>query len=622
MTTCKKVLLTLIIFLNGFFIQNVFAQEPPTPKTIAELKSMLVSEMGKQHIAGMILTLVTHDSVLYAGGLGYANVEKKIPVTEKHLFRQASITKLFTALGILNLVNEGKLTVNTRLKDIAPEIPFENEWEKTYPVTIAHLMEHTTGFDDKTPLEEYNYSGEKISGLDALKVFKEFMKSKWKPGERLAYSGVNYAILAYVIEHISDQPFQEYLRQKVFPPLGMADANVYLSGDDSGAYSKGYVWKDNHYQYVPHLPQYNPGYGSLNANALDFAHALSAYLNDWRTPNGQFLTKVMLEDSETPHTYLSAQAGMKNTYAYGNENADFNGRMFRGHGGAIGGYLSGFYYNRELGLGYAFSFNTFNQGFHGYANDLINRFLTQNLSQVTKAATYPINKKTIESYLGYYRLSNLNHSNTAHFEGLKNTFKLEHNQDKLVANFLLGGSMVWKAADKSGLKFKNEWSSNSHILFLKDSDDNQVIVDNTLYIKKISAIEAWTPVVLLCFSLILLVSSLLFGIICILLFFFNKINRSTLLLRLSPAVSVLGLFMIIWASSKFFEQMSVCGPIYTTTFVWTLGKYIFALFSLGTLILLILRWKSIKSQWLKGYLTFVCFGGCYLLGLLVMNHWY
>jgi len=126
----------------------------------------------------------------------------------------------------------------------------------------------------------------------------------------------------------------------------------------------------------------------------------------------------------------------------------------------------------------------------------------------------------------------------------------------------------------------------------------------------------------LCFSLILLVSSLLFGIICILLFFFNKINRSTLLLRLSPAVSVLGLFMIIWASSKFFEQMSVCGPIYTTTFVWTLGKYIFALFSLGTLILLILRWKSIKSQWLKGYLTFVCFGGCYLLGLLVMNHWY
>ena len=318
----RRIISGAFIFL--LIVKVSTAQEIPIPKTLADLKSILKIEMEKQHVAGMILTIATQDSVLYTGGLGFSDVEKKTPVNENQLFRGSSITKLFVSLGILNLVNDGQLTVNTRIKDIVPDIYFKNEWEATNPITVAELMEHTTGFSDKSPFEEYNFSNKKFPGIESVKVFNKFMVSKWKPGERHSYSNVNYAILAYIIEHVSGKPINEYLSEKVFIPLGMPNANIHLTVDDSSEYSKGYVWKFNHFQEVFHQPQFNAGYGSLNISIHDYSNVLIAYLNNWKTPEGQFLSKEILEDSETPHTYLSAKAGFKNTYAYGNECWDLN----------------------------------------------------------------------------------------------------------------------------------------------------------------------------------------------------------------------------------------------------------------------------------------------------------
>ena len=151
------------------------------------------------------------------------------------------------SLCILNLVKEGKLATNTKLKEIAPEVPFRNKWEATNPVTIAELMEHSTGFSDKSPFEEYNFSGREFAGLEGLRVFQQFMVSKWKPGESHSYSNVNYMILSYIIEKISRKSINNYLRENVFAPLGMPFANVNLKEDGTDAYCKGYLWKEDHF---------------------------------------------------------------------------------------------------------------------------------------------------------------------------------------------------------------------------------------------------------------------------------------------------------------------------------------------------------------------------------------
>ena len=598
-----------------------FAQEAP-PKTLIDLKAKLEAEMQKQHVAGMMLTIVNKDSILFTGGLGYSDIDKKTHVTDKHLFRGSSITKLFVALGILNLVKDGKLTVDTKLKDIAPEIPFENKWESTNPVTIGELMEHATGFSDKSPFEEYNFSDKKYLRIEAVKVFEKYLVSKWKPGERHSYSSVNYAILDYIIEKVSSKPTPEYLREKVFGPLGMPYSNVNLTDDGSEKYSKGYVWKGDHYQLVPHQPAFNVGYSSLNISALDFDQALNAYLNDWKTPSGQFLSKEILDDLETPHTYLSAKAGLKNTYGYGNESNDLGGQIFRGHRGAIGGFLSAFLYNRRLGLGYAFALNTHNEEFYRYADNLIAQFVLQNTEKPAAVSTNPINKTAVLPYLGYYRLSNPSQLYTGFFESLTNTIKVETLGNELSVQIISRGAMLWQAVDKTGLKYKDKYAANPQILLLKDIDNNPVIVDGTLYFEKTTAFGAWAPIVLFVSSIIILITALIFGLVNVFLFVIKRIPKSQLLVRLSPALSTIGLLMVLWSITQLFGHMKEAAPMNGLVFWWVFGKYVFALFALIALMLLSFRWGTINSKFLKIYLISAVLADCYLLGVFTANSWF
>jgi CubicO group peptidase (beta-lactamase class C family) len=619
-----KTILPFFIIINLLFTAPVISQEPPAPETITELKDQLSNEMKKQHVAGLMLTLVTKDSILYAGGLGFANLEKKIPVNETQLFRVASITKLFVALGVLNLIKEGKLKTDSKLKDIAPEVPFENKWDPTNPITIAGLMEHSTGFSDKSPFEEYNFSNKQFSGLEALNVFKKFMVSKWKPGQSHSYSNVNYAILGYILEKISGKPINEYLKEKVFMPLSMPYANLILKdkGDSSDEYSKGYLWKDDHFQWVPYQPQFSAGYGSLKVSATDFAHALQVLLNDGQTPTDLFLSKDIVEDAEIPHTYLSAKRGFKDSYAYGNECVDINGHIFRGHMGATGCYLSAFLYNRKLEVGFAFSMNTHNEPFSWYVQDLIGKYMLQHIPEAIVPKPFPINEKTVAPYFGYYRWSNPNQLYSGFFDGLQNTFKLEQKGNFLQANIIGKGSLQWQAADSAGVFYKYENAVNPRIVLLKDDDDNLAITDGTMYFKKITAWQAWSSILLFAGSCLLLLSSLLFGIVQIFLVAFKKNIRTQWLLRISPFLSTIGLLLVLNIISGLFEHMKEVTPTDTAFIWWKTGLYIFALFTLFAFCTLVYQWKNIKSIWLKFYLSLTALAGCYLFSVLAINHWY
>ncbi|WP_159466768.1 serine hydrolase [Dyadobacter sp. 3J3] len=613
---------TLAIFLITILRVEPASAEESVPTTLSDLKARLETEMQRQHIAGMMMTIVNRDSILFSGGIGYTDIDKKTPVTEKHLFRGASITKLFVALGIMNLVKDGKLKVNAKLKDIAPEIPFENQWETTNPVTIEELMEHTTGFSDKSPFQEYNFTGHPYTKIESVKVFEDCMTSKWKPGERHSYSSVNYAILDYITGKVSGQPTPKYLQERVFKPLGMPYANVDLTDDGSGRYSKGYVWKQGNFQLVPHQPAFNAGYSSLNVSAQDFAHVLKNYLNDWKTPSGQFLSKDILEATETPHSYLSAGGGLKNTYAYGNEANELGGHIFRGHRGAIGGFLSAFLYNRHLGLGYAFALNTHNEAFYQFADQLISEFVLRNIHKPDATLRYPLNTVVVKPYLGYYRLSNPSQMYTGFFESLTNTINVEPAGNEMRVQILSRGAMTWQAVDKTGLKYKNQYAAKPQILFLKDSDNNPVITDGALYFKKTTALAAWASILFFAFSGLILISTLVFGVVNIFLFILKKLPCNQLLIRLSPTLATIGLVIILLSISQLFDHMREAVSTKGIFMIWSIGKFLYAIFTLLTLSLLTFRWKYLNSKVLKTYLILATLSSWYLFVIFLFNDWY
>jgi hypothetical protein len=110
------------------------------------------------------------------------------------------------------------LKLDDELKKIAPEVPFQNKWESTNPVRIVHLLEHTSAFDDIKLNRMYCLDAKENTGIDMMLVHKNSMICRWKPGERFAYSNPNYAILGYIIEKISGEPYSEYLTENILTP--------------------------------------------------------------------------------------------------------------------------------------------------------------------------------------------------------------------------------------------------------------------------------------------------------------------------------------------------------------------------------------------------------------------
>src|SRR5688500_15226030 len=117
--------------------------DPRPPKTLEELEERIEQIRKDSGTPAIGIALVNKDGPYWLTGWGKADVRSGRAANEDTLFRIGSISKMFAALSVLKLVEEGKLSLDDKLRDRAPEVAFENPWEDTHPVRIAHLLEHT-----------------------------------------------------------------------------------------------------------------------------------------------------------------------------------------------------------------------------------------------------------------------------------------------------------------------------------------------------------------------------------------------------------------------------------------------------------------------------------------------
>ena len=125
---------------------------------------------------------VDESGPLWVGSLGKANLESAVGADEETMYRIGSTSKMFVALAVLQLVEQGRLSLDDRLADLAPEIEFENRWEDSDPVRLVHLLEHTTGWDD-IHLPEYAHNDPTPATLkEGLDFHPHSRESRWVPG--------------------------------------------------------------------------------------------------------------------------------------------------------------------------------------------------------------------------------------------------------------------------------------------------------------------------------------------------------------------------------------------------------------------------------------------------------
>ena len=215
-------------------------------------------------------------NVVYQGAFGIRGIDPLAPLDVNSQFRLASVSKQFTAMAVMQLMEDGKLRYDQDIRDFIPEVPYEG-------VTIRHLLHHVSGLPDYEPLMDQNWKPE-LKVDDPARytdgnadVIRMLVSKKppvyFKPGEKWRYSNTGYNLLGSIVSRVSGIPFAAFLKTRIFDPAGMSNTLVYdfVIGPD------------------PQMP--NRAYGYQVAwNGTDLSPADSHYLNRGQGEDGVYST--------------------------------------------------------------------------------------------------------------------------------------------------------------------------------------------------------------------------------------------------------------------------------------------------------------------------------------------
>ncbi|HXU80960.1 MAG TPA: serine hydrolase domain-containing protein, partial [Polyangia bacterium] len=203
--------------------------EAPTPGDLEALRARLREVVGKNRAPGAAVALVGPRGELLIEGFGRAGAGR--PMDADALFRVGSITKSFISLAVMRLVQLGKLRLDDRVLTLAPELGVKNPYERTHPLQVTHLLEHTSGFDEMRFNEIFDGpDGDDRPLREVLAVNPRSRVSRWEPGTRFSYSQPGYTTAAYLVEKVSGMPYARFLEEEVFRPLGI-QASVRLTDE-------------------------------------------------------------------------------------------------------------------------------------------------------------------------------------------------------------------------------------------------------------------------------------------------------------------------------------------------------------------------------------------------------
>ncbi|MFB0562994.1 MAG: serine hydrolase [Candidatus Lokiarchaeia archaeon] len=513
------------------------------PQTIEELKSEIDSLLIKYKIPGAAIAIVTEDSIIYLDGLGYANIESKIPVNENTHFRVGSITKSFVALGILKLVEKGKINIQTPVKQILPEIGIDNPWEDTNPVRIVHLLEHTAGFSEPHFNDYYLDGDPDVPLMDGLKVSKHYLKVKWKPGEYRSYSSAGYMVAGIILEEVTGEKFEDYLKKEILQPLGMTTSTLKFTSETEQLLAQGY--KAN-YQPSQYWHTYSRPAGSLNSSAYEMAKFLQFMLNEGRIGNEQIISKSMIERMEKSTTDPAGKAGLESSVGLGVGIGYYKGFKCYSHHGSIMGFCGSYTYCRELGIGCVLLTNRWDVDFRvGYTKvwNALKNYLIKDIKYQPRAqveSRIPTDK--LNAYTGYYQWCNPPQRLSAWIDLLLNYQIIKIEDGALYYKNVFFGS--WRPLiPVTENSFRDKEDFHASKVFIKTSDNKLAFINGGSFYLKTSWCKPWLHGILLSLGFLIMLSSIFYAIVWIPVALFKRItkrnNRSPyLIIRVIPLIAV------------------------------------------------------------------------------------
>jgi CubicO group peptidase (beta-lactamase class C family) len=207
------------------------------PDAVSVLDSIIRSNLDQQRIPGAAVAVVHEGRVTFSRCYGHADTKQKVAITEDTYFMVGSLTKSFTALAVLKLIEQGKIDPNADIRNYIPDFSIRNLYDGEVPVTVNHLLTHSAGL----MIDYYaRFKGEKkYSNADLLSQLRnEYLC--FRPGSAYKYSNIGYRLLSMIIEQVTGQRFEDYLEREVFQPLGLNKSTFDYTDDMALHMSKGH----------------------------------------------------------------------------------------------------------------------------------------------------------------------------------------------------------------------------------------------------------------------------------------------------------------------------------------------------------------------------------------------
>ncbi len=345
-------LILSLVLLTLFSCGQEFRLSPAWEEAVDNFSRRIERDINEDNIGSITAAAVKDGKVIWAKGFGWADKENNVMAEPVTIGRTGSISKSFTAILMMVLVEKGVIGLDEPVSKYLPEIEqLEDKPDGAKPVTFRHLASHTAGL-----IREPRLEGAAAGPIDGWtqKILDSIPETSYQtpPETEYSYSNIGYGILGYTLERAAGKPFMEMMEEYIFEPLGMKNTTFVINEEQKKILSKGYaVRRDGTVNTEhPELEHAGRGYkvpnGGIYSNVLDQAKIIGAM-----TETGSY--KLLTHESLDEIHNVQTPRGGDRDYGLGFFIYDMidEGVTLTGHSGSVSGYNAYLIYDRESKLG-------------------------------------------------------------------------------------------------------------------------------------------------------------------------------------------------------------------------------------------------------------------------------
>lgn len=366
------------------------------------MEGLIVSKLSANNIAGATACIVKDGEILLLDGYGYSDLDDRNSVDPAEtMFRIGSISKMFTWLAVMQMVEQDKLDLDDDINQYIADFQIPETFEE--PITMTHLMSHAPGFEDiVTGLFAEELIHKPLSEL----LQKQMPARVIPPGNYAAYSNHGTALAGHIVENLSGMEWNDYVEQNIIFPLDMQHTTFRQPLPDrfKDNISKGYKYENNEitekpFEFVPLSPA-----GAATTTAKDMANFMRMLLQRGHYNDNVIISPDIYDIMLQPVMF---HAPMVNPGLYGFVDMSMKGEKIIGHGGSTFWFHSLMALMPEHDLGFFISFNSEGGPFMDVLEAFIDKFF---LDDQKLSSTIELEEEYLEHFCGSYKSSRTPHT--------------------------------------------------------------------------------------------------------------------------------------------------------------------------------------------------------------------